>query len=334
MGNVAIWKPASTALYSAYYVYKIFEEAGLPPGVIQFLPCSSSTLGPLLSHPSLAGIHFTGSTDVFQTLWKTVGENISRYKTYPRLVGETGGKDFVFAHPSADPIALSTALIRGAFEYQGQKCSAASRAYIPRNIWPKVKAHLLAELATIRVGDVSDFKNFMGAVIDKKAFESIKSYITQAKKEETVLFGGECSEEEGYFIQPTVIEVSSPKYRTMCEEIFGPVLSVYVYDENRLDETLKVCDETSLYGLTGAIFSSDRKALVHAMQVLNHSAGNLYINNKPTGAIVGQQPFGGARTSGTNDKAGSIFNLIRWTSVRTVSETLVSPTDYRYPFLD
>lgn len=337
MGNVALWKPASTSVYSGYFIMKLLMEAGLPPGVIQYIPGSGAMIGDLvLKDRNLAGIHFTGSTDVFQTMWKTIGENIKNYKSYPRLVGETGGKDFVFAHPSADVSALVTALVRGAFEYQGQKCSAASRAYIPKSLWKEVKERLVAEVKSITIGDVTDFSNFMSAVIDKSSFTNIKNYIDEAKtkSDAEIIVGGKCNGEVGYFVEPTVIEVKSPNYRTMCEEIFGPVLTIYVYEDAKFEETLRICDETSPYALTGAFFSQDRAAIVHATKTLTHSAGNYYINTKPTGAVVGQQPFGGGRGSGTNDKAGSFLNLIRWTSVRTVSETFAPPTSYRYPFMD
>lgn len=337
MGNVALWKPASTSIYSSYFIMKLLMEAGLPPGVIQFIPGSGALIGDLvLKDRHLAGIHFTGSTDVFQTMWKTVGENIRHYKSYPRLVGETGGKDFVFAHPSADVSALVTALVRGSFEYQGQKCSAASRAYIPKSLWEDVKERLVADVKSIAMGDVADFSNFMSAVIDKSSYTNLKNAIEEAKTkpDAEVIVGGKCSDEVGYFVEPTVIEVKSPSYRTMCEELFGPVLTVYVYEDSQFEETLKICDETSPYALTGAFFAQDRRAVVHATKVLTHAAGNYYINTKPTGAVVGQQPFGGARGSGTNDKAGSFLNLIRWTSVRTVSETFAPPTNYRYPFMD
>jgi 1-pyrroline-5-carboxylate dehydrogenase len=337
MGNVCLWKPASTAMYSAYFIVKLLEEAGLPPGVIQFVPGSGSTIGGLvLKDPALAGVHFTGSTGVFQGMWKTIGENIATYRSYPRIVGETGGKDFVFAHASADPAALATALIRGAFEYQGQKCSAASRAYIPKSLWPSLKDRMNSEIAGIRMGDITDFRNFMGAVIDRNSFQSIRNYIQEAKKgpDTEVIIGGGCQDETGYFVEPTVIETRNPRSRTMVEEIFGPVLTVFVYDDARFEETLRVCDETSLYALTGAVFARDRAAVRQASERLVNSAGNFYINNKPTGAVVGQQPFGGARASGTNDKAGSLFNLLRWVSVRTVSETFAPPVSYRYPFLE
>lgn len=337
MGNVSLWKPASTAVYSGYFIMKILTEAGLPPGVIQFLPGSGAVIGDIvLKHPQLAGIHFTGSTGVFQQLWKTVGENITNYKTYPRLVGETGGKDFIFAHASADVDVLVTAMVRGAFEYQGQKCSAASRAYIPKSLWRDVKEKLVSELQTIRMGDVLDFSNFMSAVIDENSFNNIKSYIEEAKKSSDVevVFGGNCNDEVGYFVEPTVLEAKTPNYRTMCEEIFGPVLTIYVYEDSKFEETLKICDQTSPYALTGAFLAQDKQMVEYATKILTHSAGNFYINTKPTGAVVGQQPFGGARASGTNDKAGSLWNLARWTSLRMVSETLTPPTNYRYPFLE
>ncbi len=334
MGNVVIWKPASSAVYPAYHLYKCLEEAGLPPGVIQFLPGSGNEIGNIiLSNPHFAGIHFTGSTNTFQNMWKIVGNNIHRYKTYPRIVGETGGKDFMFVHESADLEPLKVAIIRGAFEYQGQKCSALSRMYIPKNLWNKIKADLIDEINKIKMGDITDFSNFIGAVIDKNSFETIRSYIDEARKTSTILCGGECDDRYGYFIRPTLIETSDPKSRTMCEEIFGPVLTVFPYDENRFEETLKLLDETSNYGLTGAIFAQDRYAICKINEALTHSAGNYYINTKPTGAVVNQQPFGGSRGSGTNDKAGSIFNLLRWTSIRTVSETFYPPRDYKYPFM-
>jgi 1-pyrroline-5-carboxylate dehydrogenase len=336
MGNVVLWKPASTAVYSGYFIMKLLEEAGLPPGVIQFLPGSGGQVGdPVLESPHLAGVHFTGSTRVFHSMWKTIGAQIAQYKSYPRIVGETGGKDFVFVHPSASTSVVVAALLRGAFEYQGQKCSAASRAYIPRSLWPSIRDAMVEEMKTIRMGDVADFSHFMGAVIDKKAFETIREYIETAKKTSDckVLAGGECRNEQGYFIEPTLIETTDPKSRTMSEEIFGPVLTVYVYPDNAFEATLKLCDETSPYALTGSILSQDRAAIARATEVLCQSAGNFYINNKPTGAVVGQQPFGGARGSGTNDKAGSLYNLARWTSLRTLSETFDPPTDYRYPFL-
>ena len=337
LGNVVIWKPASTAVYSGYFMMRLLEEAGLPPGVIQFLPGSGAEIGErVLTHPQLAGINFTGSTGVFQQMWKTVGNRIQDYKSYPRLVGETGGKDFIFAHASADTEVLATAMIRGAFEYQGQKCSAASRAYIPRSLWPKLKDRLVGEIRQILVGDVAEFRNFMSAVIDRSSFNTIRGYIDSAKKsgEAEIVVGGGCNDEYGYFIEPTIIETKNPRYRTMCEEIFGPVLSVFVYEDNQIEETLKSCDEITNYALTGAIIAQDRRAIQMMTSRFTHSAGNFYVNNKPTGAVVGQQPFGGSRGSGTNDKAGSIFNLMRWVSLRTVSETLVPPTSFRYPFME
>lgn len=336
MGNVCLWKPASTSLLSSYYIYRLLEEAGLPPGVIQFLPGEGAEVGdPVVASEHLAGIHFTGSTGTFQRLWEGVGKNIRRYRSYPRLVGETGGKDFVLAHSSANVPALVTALLRGAYEYQGQKCSAASRAYIPRSLWSRVKESLIAEMKTIKMGDVTDFRNFVGAVIDKASFDRIKGYIDETRKAAgaKIIAGGGCDDSEGYFIEPTLIEATDPAYRTMCEEIFGPVLTVYAYDDDRFEETLALVDSTSPYALTGAVLGDDREAIHRATRALVNAAGNFYINNKPTGAVVGQQPFGGARASGTNDKAGSVFNLIRWISTRTVSETFSPPRDYRYPFM-
>lgn len=337
MGNVVVWKPASSAVYPAYHILKILEQAGLPPGVINFVPGSGGTVGdPVLAHPALAGIHFTGSTPVFQNMWKTIGNNIQNYYTYPRIVGETGGKDFIFAHASADIDALSVALVRGAFEYQGQKCSAASRAYIPKSIWPAVKERIVEMTKELTVGDVADFTNFMGAVIDQKAFNSIKSYIDYAKNsnEATILVGGGCDDSVGYFIEPTIVETTNPKFKLMEEEIFGPVLTVYVYADEDLDEALELCNTTSPFGLTGSIFARDRRDIVRLSKALDEAAGNFYINDKPTGAVVGQQPFGGARASGTNDKAGSLINLQRWVSQRTIKENLLPPYDYRYPHLD
>lgn len=336
MGNVVLWKPASSAVYSAYYLMKIFQAAGLPDGVINFVPGPGSQVGtPTLNSPELAGIHFTGSTATFQSMWRTVGENINEYKWYPRIVGETGGKDFIFAHKSADIPALVTALIRGAFEYQGQKCSAASRAYIPKTIWDNVKTQMANELKTIKMGDVEDFSNFMNAVIDRGAFTSITEYIDFIKNsnEAEIIYGGNYDDSKGYFIEPTVAVTTNPKFRTMEEEIFGPVLTIYVYNDEKYEETLHLCDETSPYALTGAIFAQERYAIELADRILINSAGNFYINDKPTGAVVGQQPFGGGRASGTNDKAGSFLNLIRWVTPRTVKENFVPPTDYRYPFM-
>ena len=336
MGNVTVWKPATTALLSNYYAMKILQEAGVPDGVINFLPGKGSVISDVvMAHPDLAGIHFTGSTAVFQSFWKTVGENIGKYRTYPKLVGETGGKDFIFAHKSADPQELAVAIVRGAFEYQGQKCSAASRAYIPQSLWSKVKDNIGAMLKNIKMGDVRDFSNFVNAVIDEVAFDNIAGYIERARKSKDaeIIFGGKCDKSVGYFVEPTVIEAKKPDYETMREEIFGPVITVYVYDDKDFEKTLDLCDRTSPYALTGSIFSNDRYATLAAERALRFSAGNFYINDKPTGAVVGQQPFGGARASGTNDKAGSYLNLVRWISPRTIKETLTPPTDYRYPFL-
>ena len=336
MGNTVVWKTSNTQIYSAWVIMEILREAGLPDGVINLVHVSGSEAGKVIfAHPDFAGIHFTGSTEVFRTIWKTIGDNIHLYKTYPRIVGETGGKDFVIAHPSAEPKAVAVALSRGAFEFQGQKCSAASRAYIPANIWPKVKEYLVTDLATMKMGPIDDFSNFINAVIDEKAFDSISGYITRAKADGLeIIAGGNYDKTNGYFIEPTVILAKEPGYRTMCEEIFGPVLTVYVYDTDKWSETLQTVNSTSPYALTGAIFSGDRYAIVEATQALRHAAGNFYINDKPTGAVVGQQPFGGARASGTNDKAGSILNLIRWVSPRTIKENFNPPTDYRYPFLN
>jgi 1-pyrroline-5-carboxylate dehydrogenase len=336
MGNVVFWKPSHTALLSNYYVMKVLEEAGLPPGVINLVPGESVAISKAtLGDPGLAGIHFTGSTPVFQTLWRTVGENLPRYRSYPRIVGETGGKDFVLAHPSADVEALAVALVRGAYEYQGQKCSAASRAYVPASLWPTLKDRLLALIADIRMGDVRDFRNFMGAVIDRRAYDRITGYLKQAKQDRgvTILAGGGARDEAGFFIEPTLLQVEDPAYRTMCEELFGPVLTLHVYPDARWTETLALVDSTSPYALTGAVFAQDRRALAEANRALRHSAGNFYVNDKPTGAVVGQQPFGGARASGTNDKAGSILNLVRWVSPRSIKENFVPPKDFRYPFM-
>jgi len=336
MGCTVIWKPAATASYSNYLLFKLLEEAGLPPGVINFVPGSASQISErLLDDRHLGGIHFTGSTEVFQTLWQNVSTNLKKYADYPRLVGETGGKDFILAHASADVDVLATALVRGAFEYQGQKCSAASRAYIPESIWPKVRERVLGLLADARVGDPVDFRNFMGAVIDKKAFDKIKQYIDAARSDAKVkiLFGGDCDDSDGYFVQPTLIQAEDPQYRTMCEEIFGPVLSVHVYSDKQWKQTLDVVDRTSPYALTGAVIAQDRAALNEAASALRYAAGNFYLNDKPTGAVVGQQPFGGARASGTNDKAGSLLNLIRWTSARTIKENFIPPREPWYPFM-
>ncbi len=334
MGNTVVWKPASTAMLSGYYIMKIFEAAGLPPGVINFVPGNAGQVSDvLLNSPHLAGIHFTGSTEVFQSMWKTVGNNIAKYHTYPRLVGETGGKDFIVAHPSADPAAVAVAIVRGGFEYQGQKCSAASRVYIPQSIWGEVRDRAIAMMREIKMGDPRDFRNFMSAVIDKKAFDRISGYISDAKNSASILQGGGCDDSKGYFIEPTLIETKDPSYRLLCEEIFGPVVTAYVYPDNKWAETLDVVDRTSPYALTGAIFATDRAAVREGTSALRNAAGNFYINDKPTGAVVGQQPFGGARASGTNDKAGSKANLTRWVSTRTMKETFVPPTDYKYPFM-
>ncbi len=336
MGNTVVWKPASSAIYSAHFIMDLLEEAGLPPGVINMVPGSGGTIGdPVLDSPDLAGIHFTGSTEVFKGMWARIGQNIGRYRYYPRIVGETGGKNFVFAHPSADTPSLVTALVRGAFEFQGQKCSAASRAYIPASLWPRVQKGLVDQIGRIRMGDPRDFTNFMGAVIDRAAYDSITGYIKYAKrsKDARILCGGGFDQRKGYFIEPTVVVARKPDFKLMREEIFGPVLTIYVYKDHQLERALDLCDQGSDYGLTGAIFARDRPAIVHMTEALTHAAGNFYINDKPTGAVVGQQPFGGGRASGTNDKAGSILNLVRWVSPRTVKETFVPPTDFRYPFM-
>jgi 1-pyrroline-5-carboxylate dehydrogenase len=336
MGNTCVWKPADSQIYSAAVIMEILEEAGLPPGVINLVFVDGPTAGSVIfSHPAFAGLHFTGSTGVFQQLWKTIGENISKYKSYPRIVGETGGKDFVIAHMSADAKQVATALSRGAFEFQGQKCSAASRAYIPSSLWPAVEAHLLTELRSMKMGSPEDFTNFINAVIDERAFDKITAYIAQAAADDRarIIAGGKYSKEQGYFIEPTVVLTEDPAYTTMCEEIFGPVLTIYVYQDERYEETLSLVDSTSPYALTGAVFAKERQAICQAEEMLRHSAGNFYINDKPTGAVVGQQPFGGARASGTNDKAGSVWNLLRWVSPRSVKENFLPPTDYRYPFL-
>lgn len=336
-GNVVLWKPASSAVYSAYHVMTVLQKAGLPDGVINFIPGPGNVLGNIvLSNPWLAGVHFTGSTATFQSMWQTVGENLPNYRTYPRLVGETGGKDFVFVHPSADLEPLVTALVRGAFEFQGQKCSAASRAYVPESIWPKLKQRLIEDVESIRVGDVEDFRNFMGAVIDLQAFRSIKSYIEYAREspEAEIICGGKCDDTVGFFIDPTVIVTTNPHFKTMQEEIFGPVLTIYVYKDEDIEEALNLCDSTSIYGLTGAVFAQDRKAIVEIEKRLTHAAGNFYINDKPTGAVIAQQPFGGARASGTNDKAGSKINMMRWVSARAIKENLNPAVGYKYPFMD
>ena len=336
LGNVCVWKPAETQIYSAAVIMEIFEEAGLPKGVINLVFTDGPVAGDVIfNHKDFAGLHFTGSTGVFQHLWQTIGNNISKYRSYPRVVGETGGKDFVVAHSSANAKQVATALTRGAFEFQGQKCSAASRAYIPKGLWKDVKRYMTEDVESMKMGSPEDFTNFINAVIDERAFDKISGYIAKAKKAKNaeVIIGGNYDKSKGYFIQPTVIETSDPKYTTMCEEIFGPVLTVYVYDAKKYEEILDIVDSTSPYALTGAVLAKDRSAINLALNKLRHSAGNFYINDKPTGAVVGQQPFGGARGSGTNDKAGSILNMLRWISPRTIKETFVTPTDYRYPFL-
>ncbi|MBL0126312.1 MAG: L-glutamate gamma-semialdehyde dehydrogenase [Flavobacteriales bacterium] len=337
MGNTVVWKCADTQCYSAQVLMEVFMAAGLPAGVINLIHVDGPTAGDIIfKHKDFAGIHFTGSTKVFRHIWQTIGNNLPNYRSYPRIVGETGGKDFVIAHASADPKVVATALSRGAFEFQGQKCSAASRAYIPDSIWPAVKKELLADLADMKMGDPRDFSNFIGAVIDEKSFDKISGYIDAAKKDKKniqVIAGGKYDKKTGYFIEPTVLVTKDPKSTTMCEEIFGPVLTIYVYSANRWMDTLKLVDATGEYALTGAVISNDRASVEQAMHVLRHAAGNFYINDKPTGAVVGQQPFGGARGSGTNDKAGSYLNLIRWVSPRTIKETFVPPTDHKYPFL-
>lgn len=336
MGNVVVWKPSHSQVYSAQVIMEIFKEAGLPDGVINLIYTDGAkTAEKILSHPYFAGLHFTGSTSVFHGMWKMIGDNIHKYKTYPRIVGETGGKDFVMVHPSADAAAVATALVRGAFEYQGQKCSAASRAYVPKSLWKEVQKIMGDQLKSIKIGSPEDPSNFVNAVIHKGSFDKCKSYIDAAKKdkEAKVIFGGKCDDKKGYFVEPTVIETSNAQYSSMCEEIFGPILTVYVYEDKKWAETLKLVDETSPYSLTGSIFAKDRYAIDEAYKALENAAGNFYINDKPTGAVVGQQPFGGARASGTNDKAGSKMNLLRWVSVRSIKETFVSPKDYKYPFL-
>ncbi len=337
MGNVVLWKPASSTVYVAYYIMQLLKEAGLPDGVINMVPGPGGSVGnPVMASEHLAGVHFTGSTAVFQSMWKTIGSNIAKYKTYPRIVGETGGKDFVFAHVSADLVELAVAIVRGAFEYQGQKCSAASRAYIPKSLWPELKKKLVDLVSQIKMGDPEDFTNFMCAVIDRAAFETITGYIDFAMNSTEAEFvtGGNYDDSKGYFIEPTIIETTNPKFKTMEEEIFGPVITIYVYPDEDFEKTLHLCDETSPYGLTGAVFARDRKAVIMATKILRNAAGNFYINDKPTGAVVGQQPFGGSRASGTNDKAGSMINLQRWVSPRTIKENFVPPRDFRYPHMD
>ncbi len=337
MGNTVVWKPAHTAMLSSYYVMKLFEEAGLPPGVINLVVGDAVAItDDVLGRPGFAGIHFTGSTGVFNSFWTKIGRNISSYRSYPRIVGETGGKDFIVAHPSADPAALRTAIVRGAFEYQGQKCSAASRAYVPAGLWEELRGPLVEETESLTMGDPRDFTNFMTAVIDQAAFDKIRAYLdaARASSDAEIIVGGGCDDSEGWFVQPTIIVAKSPDYVTMCEEIFGPVMSVYVYDDAEWPEILRTVDATSPYALTGAVFARDRRAIREASHALRHAAGNFYVNDKPTGAVVGQQPFGGGRASGTNDKAGSMLNLLRWVSARSMKETFVPPTDYRYPFMD
>ena len=337
MGNTVVWKASRTQIYSADIIMKVFKEAGLPDGVINLVHTSGRTAGEVIfKHPDFGGIHFTGSTAVFQHFWKEIGDNISNYKSYPRIVGETGGKDFIIAHKSADPLAVSTAIIRGGFEFQGQKCSAPSRVYIPDNLWPKIKQNLVDEISTIKMGDPEDFSNFMNAVIDEKAFNNITSYIDYAKNSDKheILTGGKYDQSKGYFIEPTIIVSSNPKSKLMCEEIFGPIVTIYIYDAEKYKETIALVNETSPYALTGAVFSNNKEAVDFASKKLVNAAGNFYINDKPTGAVVGQQPFGGSRASGTNDKAGSYLNLVRWVSPRTTKEVFESPTNYRYPFMD
>ena len=337
MGNAVLWKPASTAVYSNYFIMKLLQAAGVPDGVINFLPGKASKVGdPALAHADLAGIHFTGSTPVFQSMWKTIGDNIATYRSYPRIVGETGGKNFVFAHPSADVDAYATALVRGSFEYQGQKCSAGSRAYVPRSLWPRVKERLLDQIKSIDMGSPLDFRNFMAAVIDEASFDRIMGYVEHAhgSSEAEILAGGKGDKSEGYFIEPTVVATTDPRFKLMREEIFGPVLTVFVYEDLELESTLELVDTTSPYALTGAVFAEDRQAVERLSRALRNAAGNFYVNDKPTGAVVGQQPFGGARASGTNDKAGSMANLLRWTSQRAIKENFVPPKAFRYPHME
>jgi 1-pyrroline-5-carboxylate dehydrogenase len=336
MGNTTVWKPATTALLSNYYLMKIFEEAGMPAGVINFVPGSGSLISSIvLNHRDLAGIHFTGSNSTLNNVWKQVAGNLHLYRSYPKIVGETGGKDFIFAHGSADPVALATSIVRGSFEYQGQKCSAASRAYIPKSIWNETSRHLLRMISEVRMGDVTDLNNFVNAVIDETSFDKIMSYINLAKtsKDVEIIAGGNGNKSKGFYIEPTLIVTNDPHFITMEEEIFGPVMTIFIYEDEKFEETLKICDETSPYGLTGSIFSNDKYAMIKACRLLRFAAGNFYINDKPTGAMVGQQPFGGARASGTNDKAGSHLNLTRWVSPRTIKETLIPATDFKYPYM-
>jgi 1-pyrroline-5-carboxylate dehydrogenase len=336
MGCVSVWKPASTGVFTAHLFMEILREAGLPDGVVNLVTAPGAAIGDLvLKNENLAGVHFTGSTSVFQGMWRTIGENIQNYKTYPRIVGETGGKDFVMVHKSAEPYEVATALTRGAYEYQGQKCSAASRAYIPKSLWPKIKEIMVGFDNEMKIGGVEDFTNFVNAVIDKNAYDSIVEYIDYAKEsdEAEIVFGGTYDDSVGYFIQPTLVVAANPHFKLMEEEIFGPVLTIYIYEDEEFEKTLHLCDQTSPYALTGAVFAKDREAIIFAEKILKDAAGNFYINDKPTGAVVGQQPFGGSRASGTNDKAGSLLNLIRWCSPRTIKETFVPPKDYKYPFM-
>ena len=334
MGNTVVWKPASSSMLSAWYIMELLEAAGLPPGVINFVPGDAVQIsGLLLDSPDLAGVHFTGSTAVFNSMWKKVGENAGRYRGYPRLVGETGGKDFIVAHPSADAEELAVAIARGGFEFQGQKCSAASRIYVPRSLWPEVRDRVVGMMREMKMGDVADFRTFVGAVIDRKSFTKIDGYLADARRNAAVIQGGTAADETGFFIEPTLVEASDPGYRLMCEEIFGPVVTAYVYPDAKWAETLDVIDRTSPYALTGAVFSRDRAAVREATSALRNAAGNFYVNDKPTGAVVGQQPFGGGRGSGTNDKAGSKLNLVRWVSARTIKETFSPPRDFRYPYM-
>jgi 1-pyrroline-5-carboxylate dehydrogenase len=335
MGNTVVWKPASSAMFAAHYLMKLYEAAGMPPGVINMVAGDAGMISrALLSHRDLAGVHFTGSTEVFNDMWKTIGASMGSYRSYPRIVGETGGKDFILAHPSADPAALATAIVRGGFEFQGQKCSAASRVYVPRSLWNEVRDRSIAMMADIKMGDVRDFRHFMGAVIDKRAFDKISGYIDHARKNATIVAGGGYDDSKGYFIEPTLVQADDPGYKLLCEEIFGPVVTAHVYDDAKWKQIMTVVDTTSPYALTGAVFAQDRRAIVEASDALRNAAGNFYINDKPTGAVVGQQPFGGARASGTNDKAGSKLNLVRWVSARTIKENFNPPRDYKYPFMD
>jgi 1-pyrroline-5-carboxylate dehydrogenase len=335
MGNTVVWKPASSAMYSAYYLMKLYEAAGMPPGVINMLAGDAATISKaLLAHRDLAGVHFTGSTEVFNDMWRTIGASMSAYRSYPRIVGETGGKDFILAHASADTEALAVAIVRGGYEFQGQKCSAASRVYVPKSIWNETRDRVAAMIDDIRMGDVQDFRNFMGAVIDKKAFDKIGGYVDHARTHAKIVAGGKLDDSRGYFVGPTLVETGDPGSRLLCEEIFGPVVTAYVYDDSKWADTLGVLDATSPYALTGAVFAQDRRAVIEATSALRYAAGNFYVNDKPTGAVVGQQPFGGARSSGTNDKAGSKLNLVRWVSARTIKENFSPPTGHRYPFMD